>query len=109
MVVNRPRLSVLIIAVNLTVGGWQFGQGVYIYAKAELAQYLLASAWEESKKTHQPIKPWPWADTWPIARLQVPTHNVDLIVLAGDSGRQLCHRPARESCGGPAPRPVHRG
>jgi len=91
--VNRPRLSILIIAVSVIVGGWQFGQGTYIYAKAKFAQYLLASAWEESKQTQKPVKPWPWADTWPIARLQVPKHNVDLIVLAGDSGRTLAFGP----------------
>ncbi|WP_455220231.1 class GN sortase [Kaarinaea lacus] len=90
---NRPRLSIFIIAISVIVGGWQFGQGTYIYAKAKFAQYLLASAWEESKQTQQPVKPWPWADTWPVARLQVPKHNVDLIVLAGDSGRTLAFGP----------------
>ena len=90
---NRSRLSILIIAISVIVGGWQFGHGVYIYAKAELAQYLLAGAWEESKQTQQPVKPWPWADTWPVARLTVPNLNVDLIVLAGDSGRTLAFGP----------------
>jgi len=33
------------------------------------------------------LKPWPWADTWPVARLRVPVHGVDLIVLTGVSGR----------------------
>src|SRR5262249_24638723 len=32
---------------------------------------------------------WPWADTWPVARLKAPAHGVDLIVLAGVSGRTL--------------------
>ena len=90
---NRSRLSIFIIAISIIIGGWQFGHGVYIYAKAELAQYLLANAWEESQQTHRPVKPWPWADTWPIARLQVPKHKVDLIVLAGDSGRTLAFGP----------------
>jgi len=93
VVVNRPRLSIIVIAVALIIGGWQFGQGVYIYAKAELAQYLLASAWQESKQTQQPVKPWPWADTWPVARLTVPAHDIDLIVLAGDTGRTLAFGP----------------
>lgn len=38
-------------------------------------------------------KPWPWADTWPIARLQVPRLSVDLIVLAGAYGRTLAFGP----------------
>jgi sortase A len=93
VVVNRSRLSIFIIAISVIIGGWQFGHGVYIYAKAELAQYLLAGAWEKSKQTQQPVKPWPWADTWPVARLTVPNLNVDLIVLAGDSGRTLAFGP----------------
>ena len=93
VVVNRPRHSTIVIAIALVIGTWQFGQGIYIYAKAELAQYLLISAWEESKQTQQPVKPWPWADTWPVARLTVPTHDIDLIVLAGDTGRTLAFGP----------------
>ncbi|MGD8639352.1 MAG: class GN sortase [Gammaproteobacteria bacterium] len=90
---KRSRLYYMIIALSIAVGGWQFGQGVYIYAKAELAQYLMQSAWEQSQRTGQPVKPWPWADTWPVARLQAPAHNVDLIVLAGDTGRTLAFGP----------------
>lgn len=89
----RSRLYYMVIALSITVGGWQFGQGVYIYAKAELAQYLMQSAWEKSQRTGQAVKPWPWADTWPVARLRAPAHNVDLIVLAGDTGRTLAFGP----------------
>lgn len=90
---NRPRHSTIVVAIALVIGAWQFGQGIYIYAKAELAQYLLVSAWEESKQTQQPVKPWSWADTWPVARLTVPSHDIDLIVLAGDTGRTLAFGP----------------
>ena len=38
-------------------------------------------------------KPWPWADTWPVARLTVPRLKIDLIVLAGDNGRTLAFGP----------------
>ena len=90
---NRPRLSIITIAVALIIGGWQFGHGVYIYAKAELAQHLLVAAWDEAKQSQQKVKPWPWADTWPVARLTVPTRDIDLIVLAGDTGRTLAFGP----------------
>ncbi|WP_455206567.1 class GN sortase [Kaarinaea lacus] len=90
---NRSRLSLIIIAIGIIIGGWQFGQATYIYAKAGVAQYLLVRAWEQSKQTRQPVKPWPWADTWPVARLTVPAHKIDLIVLAGDSGRTLAFGP----------------
>ncbi len=90
---KRPRLSLIVIIISIVTGGWQFGQGLYIYAKAELAQYLLASAWQQTKQNKHAIKPWPWADMWPVARLEVPAHNVNLIVLAGDSGRTLAFGP----------------
>jgi len=83
----------MFVIVVATLGVWQFAEGAYIYAKAQLAQYLLANAWEESRETQQAIKPWPWADTWPVAKLEVVTQNVKLIVLAGDTGRTLAFGP----------------
>ena len=44
------------------------------------------------KKTKQ-HKPWPWADTWPVAKLIVPQHHVEQIILAGDSGSSLAFGP----------------
>jgi len=72
---------------------WQFGGAGYIHAKAVLAQTLLRDAWARTLDDIQPVKPWPWADTWPVARLLVPKHAQDLIVLAGASGRTLAFAP----------------
>ncbi|MBI4628306.1 MAG: class GN sortase [Candidatus Rokubacteria bacterium] len=72
---------------------WQVGQGAWIYAKARLAQHLLHRAWARTLGGESEAKPWPWADTWPVARLRVPAHGVDLIVLAGVSGRVLASGP----------------
>ena len=74
-------------------GCWFIGQGLYIESKAILAQQLLEHAWQNVKAGDTRSKPWPWADTWPIARLTVPRLNIDLIVLAGDSGRTLAFGP----------------
>jgi sortase A len=41
--------------------------------------------------------PWPWADTWPVARLIAKSGDVDLIVLAGGSGRTLAFGPGHLS------------
>lgn len=38
-------------------------------------------------------RPWPWADTWPIARLHLPGIDDPLIVLAGASSRNLAFGP----------------
>ena len=74
-------------------GCWFIGQGAYIHAKAFVAQQLLELAWHNAKSGQTKSKPWPWADTWPIARIKVPRLGIDLIVLAGDSGRTLAFGP----------------
>lgn len=66
----------------------------YIPAKAVLAQALLHHAWARTVAGHGKFyKPWPWADTWPVARLIVPAHEVDQIVLYGDKGNSLAFAP----------------
>ncbi|MBR9829534.1 MAG: class GN sortase [Oceanospirillales bacterium] len=69
------------------------GKALWIPAKAQLAQWLLADAWEQSVQTGEAVKPWPWADHWPVARLHLPDLNIDQIVLAGDSGNVLAFGP----------------
>lgn len=91
---NRKRLGyVMLIAALVIAGTWQIGQGLYIHAKALLAQELLENAWLKTRNGEQRATPWPWADTWPVARLSVPSQNISLIVLAGDSGRTLAFGP----------------
>ena len=41
--------------------------------------------------------PWPWADTWPVARMSAKGGSIDLIVLAGGSGRTLAFGPGHLS------------
>ncbi len=72
---------------------WQLGEGSWIYAKAWLAQHLLQRAWSRTQAGEADAKPWPWADTWPVARLMVPSQHVDQIVLEGAYGRTLAFGP----------------
>jgi len=83
----------LVVACVLCLGFWQLGQGAYIPAKAWLAQELLQHAWRRTGLTALPQAPWPWADTHPVARLKVKRGHVDMIVLAGSSGRTLAFGP----------------
>ena len=88
------RARAALVAVLLVgVGVWQVGEGAWIYFKAELAQHLLQQAWARTQAGESDVKPWPWADTWPIARLRAPAHGEDLIVLADSSGRTLAFGP----------------
>ena len=93
---KRSRLRV--IAVTLAVGclavaAWHAGDAAYIHAKAWLGQRLLLLAWNKAQATHSAVKPWPWADTHPVARLTVPEHRVALLLLAGANGRTLAWGP----------------
>jgi len=81
------------MAVALVVGAWELGQGAWIHARAWVAQALLKRAWVRTAAGETRVKPWPWADTWPVARLRVPAHDVDLVVLDGVSARTLAFGP----------------
>jgi sortase A len=85
--------GIALIVGLLGCGIWLLGHGLWIYAKAELAQHLLQRAWARTLAGERAVKPWPWADTWPVARIRLPAHGIDLIVLDGVSGRTLAFGP----------------
>lgn len=89
----RFRMAHLVIVAMILGGSWQIAEGGYIKAKAWLAQYLLQSAWETAQAGGTRVRPWPWADTWPVARLRVQRLGVDQIILSGASGRTLAFGP----------------
>jgi sortase A len=74
-------------------GLWQFGAGIAIHAKAVLAQVLLDRAWQRVLAGDAEAKPWPWADTWPVARLTATGLDGWVYVLADASGRSLAFGP----------------
>jgi sortase A len=80
-------------AVLVFAGFVLFGQGAYIHAKALLAQVLLERAFTETIATGRETKPWSWADTWPVARIEVKRLHAAAIVLAGSSGQALAFGP----------------
>jgi sortase A len=96
-----PRTLTALIVCLLALGGWQLGEGSWIYAKAGLAQHLLQRAWSRTLAGETGVKPWPWADTWPVARLIVPSQHIDQIVLEGAYGRTLAFGPGHVETAGP--------
>jgi sortase A len=86
-----PRfISPLVLAL---IGVILFGDGAYIHAKAWLAQVLLEHAFDRSVATGEVVKPWSWADTWPVARIEVRRIGASAIVLEGISGQALAFGP----------------
>lgn len=93
----------------LIIAGLSFsGQSLYIFAKAQLAQQLIAQAWQRSLQYHfegtehdiapsspsfRPQRPWPWADTWPVAQLRYQQQS--FYVLEGAQGESLAFGPGR--------------
>ena len=77
----------------VTAGLLLFGQGIYIHVKGAVAQVLLERAFAETIASGHHVKPWSWADTWPIARIEIKRLHADAIVLAGSSGQALAFGP----------------
>lgn len=94
----RLTAAVLVAAA----GFYLLGQGLYIEAKAAVAQVLLDRAFSASVASGHTAKPWPWADTWPVARISVARLGAQAIVLESGSGQALAFGPGHLA-GTPAP------
>ena len=89
-------------------------ESFYYQVKAEVAQLMLENAWQASQSEPMSnIKPWPWADTWPVFKLslhqklnsEVDTYHrqgekretfntlANYIVLSDASGESLAFGP----------------
>ncbi|HLU05850.1 MAG TPA: class GN sortase [Woeseiaceae bacterium] len=90
---SDKRLFAVVMASVLCLAFWQLGRGAYIPAKAWVAQELMQRAWRRAESGDREPPPWPWADTWPVARLTAPGGGPELIVLEGESGRTLAFGP----------------
>jgi sortase A len=94
--VSRGRRGELLVIALLALAAALLGAGLWLPAKAALAQRLLDRAWSDTtaRDGAGPARPWPWADTRPVARLTLPGAGQPLTVLAGASGRNLAFAPA---------------
>ena len=96
MVAGRLLIGVLVLGGTLSLA-----HGAWIPAKAALSQVLLDHAWQETLRTRGPTRPWPWADTWPVARLIAPSHKKSMVVLAGADGAALAFGPGHLTTSAP--------
>lgn len=80
------------ILMCTVVGGLLLANGLWIPAKAQLAQVLLELAWQRTRVGEPDARPWPWADTAPLARLVIAGER--FIVLRDSGGESLAFGPS---------------
>ena len=92
---KKRALTATALVIASAGQSWQVASGGgWIYAKAALAKGPdRRRLGRDSLTTGIKIKPWPWADTWPVAKLRFPTHKRDITVLAGAQGATLAFGP----------------
>lgn len=85
----------LLVALLALAGLVLVARGLWIPAKAVLGQVLLERAWQGTLAgpPGEVHRPWPWADTAPVARLALPEHGHSWVVLEGVSGEALAWGP----------------
>jgi sortase A len=87
------RLLVLVSLAPLAGGAALLAEQGWLGAKAALAEQLIDRAFIAHLHDGRPHRPWNWADTHPIARLEVPRLGIRRTVLAGCSGSSMAFGP----------------
>jgi len=85
----------VLVAIILLAGASLSSRAAYLHVKADLASLLIHRAWGARALRGETRSPWPWADTHPIARLQIPRLGYDEIVLEDANSRTLAFGPGR--------------
>lgn len=89
-----PRFAMGVVALMACLSLWPAANAGYMLAKANLAQMLIARAWQSNTESHDAaVRPWPWADTHPVARIKIDRLDYDAWVLNGASGSTLAFGP----------------
>ena len=83
-------LSILCVLGAVTM----LGKSCWITLKAEVSQVLLQRAFTQSIASGENVKPWGWADTWPVAEVRIPRIGAEAIVLHGATTEALAFGPA---------------
>ncbi len=89
MLKNRAALLSGLVFISLAC----FGNTAWIHGKAWLAQILIERAWSEVLQSGEAVRPWRWADFWPVARLEFNQTGEQLYVLSNASGAALAFGP----------------
>jgi len=85
---TRRYVRNVVLAILLSLTFAPSATAAYVLVKAQLAQVLIKKSWNDHGSA-----PWPWADTRPVARLQINRLHLDAFVLEGASGESLAFGP----------------
>ena len=77
-----PLIGIVFSFVIALSSVWQFANNSLISVQNIINQGLLHTAWVRTQSSGHQVKPWPWAETVPIARLSIPSLNAKHVVLA---------------------------
>ena len=83
----------LLTTVPMIIGMILIFQGGYMDVKAKVSQILISTSWANRIAGERPIKPWWWADTRAIAKMEVPRLQQALYIMEDDSGESLAFGP----------------
>ena len=90
---GAPARVLALVALALALSGaLAGGRAAWLAGKGALAQRLLAQAWAD-RAAGGAVRPWPWADAVPVARLSAPSLERAAIVLGDASGEALAFGP----------------
>jgi sortase A len=99
---QRMKNCIVILFIILFITGIiLFSRGMYMGIKAYVAQFLLETSWNKAGRDGNSLKPWPWADFEPAARLIFPKYGKSVIVLSSSSGEALAFGPGCHAAGVP--------
>lgn len=73
----------LIKTLLLVTGSLLCLHASWLPVKGWLSQKLISYSWHQTIDSQQKIKPWQWADTYPIAELSFERLNKSIVVLNG--------------------------
>lgn len=60
----------------------------------QLPSYLIEKSWQQTRKNEGTAqKPWPWFESYPVARLEFPAQNKSLVVMQGTENDILAYAP----------------
>jgi len=91
---TRVILCLTLVIVLFSAAMIQLVDSARIIVKAHIAQMLIHHAWQENLIAGKPnIKPWPWADLSPVARMTFEGKDVEVFVLDNDAARTLAFGP----------------